>query len=133
MRPKPGDEGSIDVRRVSLSEERTLLVRPTTAADVDGLVALYERLSDDDRYSRLFSLYRPNHAFFEHLVTVSERGGLGLVAVVATTADPTGRIVGEASYSMLPDGNGELRDHRRRGMAGMVGSVPSRCSAPRSS
>jgi hypothetical protein len=40
------------------------------------------------------------------MATVAERGGFGLVAVV--TSGDTEELVGEASYTMLPDGDGEL-------------------------
>jgi hypothetical protein len=78
--------------------------------DVDGLVALYDGLSDDDRYRRFFSGFRPPRSFFERLVNVGERGGFGLVATMGAGGDVAGgaRIVGEASYELLPNGDGEL-------------------------
>jgi hypothetical protein len=97
-----------------------------TPADVDGLAALYDGLSADDRYRRFFSSYRPPLDFFERLATVVDRGGYGVVATVdspsgeaaAHTGDAadgadgtrarTQRIVGEASYELLPNGDGEL-------------------------
>jgi hypothetical protein len=42
-----------------------LTVRPVTATDVDGLVALDDDLSDDDRYRQFFSGFRPPRSFFE--------------------------------------------------------------------
>jgi RimJ/RimL family protein N-acetyltransferase len=95
--PSPGH------RRVRLPDGRVLTVREVAPADVDGLEALYATLSEDDRYLRFFSAYVPPREFFEHLATVASRGGDGVVAV---TAD--GRIVGEANYELLPDGDGEL-------------------------
>jgi hypothetical protein len=79
-----------------------LAVRPATPRDVDGLEALYAALSDEDRFRRFFALYRPPRSFFERLADVADRGGCGLVAVDGD------RIVGEASYELLPDGDGEL-------------------------
>jgi ribosomal protein S18 acetylase RimI-like enzyme len=96
-----------------------LTVRSVTPADVDGLVALYDGLSDDDRYRRFFSGFRPPRSFFERLVNVGERGGYGLVATAGSDGDVVAgaRIVGEASYELLPNGDGELAitvaaDHR---------------------
>jgi hypothetical protein len=87
-----------------------LIVRPVAPADVDGLVALYDGLSDDDRYRRFFSSFGPPRSFFERLVNVGERGGYGLVATAGAEGDVAGdaRIVGEASYELLPNGDGEL-------------------------
>jgi hypothetical protein len=87
-----------------------LTVRSVTPADVDGLVALYDGLSEDDRYRRFFSGFRPPRSFFERLVNVGERGGYGLVATAGSDGDVVAgaRIVGEASYELLPNGDGEL-------------------------
>lgn len=98
-------------------------MRAVAPSDLDGLVALYDGLSDDDRYRRFFSGYRPPRSFFERLTSVVERGGYGVVATVdggggdasegggadARPARPQpARIVGEASYELLPNGDGEL-------------------------
>jgi hypothetical protein len=87
-----------------------LTVRPVATTDVDGLVALYDGLSEDDRYRRFFSGFRPPRSFFERLVNVGERGGFGLVATMGAGGDLAGgaRMVGEASYELLPNGDGEL-------------------------
>ncbi|MBN2624747.1 MAG: hypothetical protein JXA83_15320 [Acidimicrobiales bacterium] len=96
-------------RRVDLPDGRSLVVRPVTPDDTDGLVALYDGLSEDDRYRRFFSGYRPERAFFERATSVAERGGAGLVAVECDRDPPRElRIVGEASYELLPNGDGEL-------------------------
>jgi hypothetical protein len=79
-----------------------------TVADVDGLRELYEGLDDDDRYTRFFSLYRPDRAFYERMASAGERGGCELVAVVASADEHEGRIIGEAGYTLLPNGDGEL-------------------------
>ena len=100
-----------------------LTVRPVTRADVDGLMALYDGLSRGDRYRRFFSAYSPPRAFFERLATVVERGGYGVVAAAGadneaaehggdsrpdTAGGDAGRIVGEANYVLLGNGDGEL-------------------------
>ncbi len=81
----------------------TLRVRPVAPGDVEGLVALYGTLSDEDRHLRFFSAFVPDRDFCERLATVEDRGGFGIVAV-----EDGGRIVGEASYERLADGDGEL-------------------------
>jgi hypothetical protein len=100
-----------------------LTVRPV-ATDVDGLVAQYDGLSDDDRYRRFFSGFRPPRSFFERLVNVGERGGFGLAATMGAGGDVVGgaRIVGEASYELLPNGDGELAITVAADQRGWVGS-----------
>lgn len=115
-------------RRVTLTGGAELAVRPVTADDVDGLAELCASLCDEDRYRRFFSGYTPDRTFFERAAQVEERGGFGLVAVVtggpagddevgeARAAGRTGhgeepaagRVVGEAGYELLPNGDGEL-------------------------
>lgn len=113
--PRPaGQAGDVErpgTRQVDLGDGRALVVRPMAPGDVDGLVELYAGLSDEDRYRRFFSAYRPDRAFFERAVAVWSRGGAGLVAVEVDTTRPDRpelRIVGEASYELLPSGDGEL-------------------------
>ena len=120
MERNPREPG---LRRVRLPGGGLLTVRPGTPADVDGLVALYDGLSDEDLYSRFFSSYRPPRSFFDRLASAVERGGYGVVATVGADGEAVGdaggtaRIVGEASYELLPNGDGELgitvaTDHR---------------------
>jgi hypothetical protein len=95
------------VRTVRLPEGGTLVVRLVEARDVDAIASLYAHLDAEAAYRRFFSGYRPDHEFFDHLVAVGARGGAGLVAEV--DAGPEGpRVVGEASYERLANGNGEL-------------------------
>jgi hypothetical protein len=100
-------------RRVPLSDGTFLTVREVRSSDVDGLVALYDGLSGEDRQLRFFSAYRPPPEFFERLATVVDRGGYGMVATIAgdggCDAPPfVPRIVGEANYELLSNGDGEL-------------------------
>ena len=64
----------------------------------------------EDRYRRFFSSYYPPLAFFERMTTVDGRGGYGVVATVGTDTSgaDAGRIVGEANYVPLDNGDGEL-------------------------
>ena len=124
---EPGVDGGR--RRVRLPDGGEMVVRPVSSADVDGLAALYAGLSDDDRYRRFFSCYDPDRSFFERAAAVASRGGCGLVAVEVAAdgrvpgdgraegprgggagpgAGGGGRIVGEANYELLPNGDGEL-------------------------
>jgi hypothetical protein len=101
-------------------------LRPVAQPDVDGLVALYDGLSDDDRYRRFFGSYRPPRTFFERLASVVDRGGYGLVATVCTPrederASTQQTIVGEASYELLPNGDGELGMAVAAGERGWLG------------
>ena len=115
--PAPETGATGGRRRVPLPGGGELVVRPVRPSDVDGLVALYGDLSDDDRYRRFFSYYDPGRSFFERAVSVEARGGYGLVAVEVPPGgegdgsgqgERAGRIVGDASYELLPDGDGEL-------------------------
>lgn len=107
-------------RRVALPGGAALTVRPVVPADAAAVGLLYEGLSLDDRYARFFSAYRPTGAFIARLVGTAERGGAGLVAVVAGPGGP-GRIVGEASYSLLADGDGDFAITVARDWRGWLG------------
>jgi hypothetical protein len=109
------------IRRVPLPGARTLTVRPVGPGDVGELASLYGRLDADARYRRFFSHYRPPAPFFERMVTITERGGAGLVAEVSDDAAGAGHLVAEASYELLPNGDGDLAitvDVRWRGWLG---------------
>ena len=93
-----------------------LTVRPVGPGDLDGLVALYATLDAEDRYRRFFSGLAPPRSFFQRLAEVRGRGGFGVVAV-----DGAGRIVGEANYELLPDGDGELGMAVARDWRGWLG------------
>jgi hypothetical protein len=105
---------------VPLPDGGLLTVRPVARTDVDGLAAHYERLSSDDRYLRFFSSYRPRREFFERLTSVVDRGGYGLVATLRGDSDDN-RIVGDASYELLPNGNGEVSMTVAAGQRGWLG------------
>jgi len=92
-------------RRVGLPDGRTLIVRPAEAADIESLTLLYSGLSTDDLHLRFFAVYHPPRRFFEHLAAASTEGGYVLVAIVD---DPVARIVAEADFFPLDNGNGEL-------------------------
>lgn len=98
---------SVEMRRVQLSDDRIVVMRPIEPDDIDGLVALYEGLDHEDRYRRFFSVYFPRRPFFERMVDAAQRGGACLAAEVVD-ASGTRRIVAEADFELLPNGDGEL-------------------------
>jgi len=103
---------------VSLSGGRTLTVRTVTEADVEGLDALFEGLSEDDRYYRFFDLSHPGRKFLEQMARAEDEGGYRLVAVVAGAEN---KLVAEAGYALLPDGNGEFALTVAGGWRGWLG------------
>ena len=104
---------------VQLPDGRTVVVREAAPADVPGLLALFERLTPDDRHRRFFSGFRPDDAFVRAMLDRPPTEGRLLVAEVS---DPAGsEIVAEAEYARLADGDGELGmtvDRRWRGWLG---------------
>jgi hypothetical protein len=132
--PRPSDDAAVappadeaGLRRVPLPDGAELIVRAVRPSDVHGLVALYRGLSEDDRHRRFFSAFCPPRPFFERLACVADRGGYGLVAVVGRDggdgASPTAPapLVGEASYELLPNGDGELGMVVAAGQRGWLG------------
>jgi RimJ/RimL family protein N-acetyltransferase len=108
----PGD------RKVVLPDGHTLTIRRMTEADAGALGALYEGLSLDDRHRRFFSVYHPSTSFLHHYAGTPEEKGYGLVALV-TNGDE--RLVGEASYTLLPSGCGEFAITVARDWRGWLG------------
>ena len=74
-----------------------LTVRTVTKADVDGLDALFQGLSDDDRHHRFFSLRPPARKFLEQMTQAEAEGGYRLVAVVPGAEN---QLVAEAGYAL---------------------------------
>lgn len=103
---------------VRLSDGRVLTVRTVTDADVEGMDALFEGLSDEDRYYRFFGLSHPARRFLEHMARAEDEGGYRLVAVVS---GPENNLVAEAGYAILPDGNGEFALTVASGWRGWLG------------
>ena len=83
---------------------RPVAIRPVRPSDAPGLCEMFAGLSHDDAHRRFFTATRPPPEFVEDMARVADRGGFGLVAVDEGTA----RIVGEAGYTLLRDGDGEL-------------------------
>ncbi|HCU92211.1 MAG TPA: hypothetical protein DHU96_05515 [Actinobacteria bacterium] len=106
------------VATVSLSAGRILTVRTVTEADVEGLNALFEGLSDEDRYYRFFGMSHPGRKFLEQMTRAEDEGSYRLVAVVS---GPEDKLVAEAGYAILPDGNGEFALTIAAGWRGWLG------------
>ena len=104
---------------VSLPGGRTLTVRTVTPADADGLGALFEGLSDEDRYYRFFGMSHPGRTFLEQLTRAGQEGGYRLVAVLSGPAED--KLVAEGGYARLPDGNGEFALTIAAGWRGWLG------------
>jgi hypothetical protein len=109
-------DGVLDT--VRLSDGRALTVRTVTRADIEGLDALFEGLSDEDRYRRFFGFSHPGRRFLEQMTRAQEEGGCRLVAVVS---GPQNKLVAEAGYALLPDGNGEFALTVAAGWRGWLG------------
>ena len=81
--PKNNDQSAVfdtlslnqAIRRVALPGGQTLVSRPVSAEDVDGLIELYGESTLDELHHRFFAKSRPNRASLERVVTVGERGG----------------------------------------------------------
>ncbi len=93
------------VGTLSVPDGPALTVRTVTEADVEGLDALFQRLSEEDRHHRFFSLSHPSRKFVEQMTQAEDEGGYRLVAVVS---GPENALVAEAGYAILPDGDGEF-------------------------
>jgi RimJ/RimL family protein N-acetyltransferase len=88
-----------------LPRGKRLTVREMADGDARGIWLLYESLSSEDRYHRFFAQSHPSRDFTEHWVHNCRTGGAGLVAVATDGAE---RVVGEAAYVLVPDGDAEL-------------------------
>ncbi len=96
---------AVVLRRVSLPDGRPLVIRSAGPEDAAAVEVLYAGLSADDLHLRFFSTFRPPRDFFDRLVNFASEDGLCIVAVVD---DPAPRLVAEAEYFLLPNGNGEF-------------------------
>ena len=93
------------VGTLSRPDGPALTVRTVTGADVEGLDALFQGLSTEDRRHRFFGLCHPSRKFLEQMTRAEDEGGYRLVAAVS---GPGGALVAEAGYAILPDGDGEF-------------------------
>jgi hypothetical protein len=99
------DSAPVTPRSIPVSPNRTLRVRTVTPDDVAGLTELYEGLDAEDRYLRFFCGYRPTQEFIEGLVNPGTREARVVGELVEAGS---ARLVAEAGYSLLANGNGEF-------------------------
>ena len=105
-------------RAIPMSNGRLILVRPVRSQDEADLSDLYDGLDIGDRYLRFFSAYRPTRDFIHKLANPAPREA----RAVAELNEPGGRrLVGEAGYSLLTNGNGELEMVVARDWRGWLG------------
>lgn len=62
-------------RAFTFPDGRVPAIRQMMAADVDGLVLLYEGLSVDDLRYRFFGVFHPGRRFLESRVRLADKGG----------------------------------------------------------
>lgn len=98
-----------------------MLIRPVTADDVEQLTTFFEELDEDERHRRFFGAYRPRRAFCEGLATVADRGGGGVVAALLDDHGDERRLVGEAGFTPLPNGDAEAAITVGGGWRGWLG------------
>lgn len=96
-----------EVASVELPDGRRLLARPAGVDDRRALTELYRRLPSEDLWSRFFTAAAPSPTFVDRWLNIADRGGLLLVALVEERSGRT-TLIGEAGYSLLADGDGEL-------------------------
>ncbi|MES2939236.1 MAG: GNAT family N-acetyltransferase [Pseudomonadota bacterium] len=100
MRPYPVEEE----RRVTLKEERAVMLRPARASDADGIRQLFFTLPDGDVYTRFFRRVRQlSHRDVERLCNFDYEKEVGFVAVTGPREQEV--IVGQACYFINPTTN----------------------------
>jgi acyl-CoA hydrolase/L-amino acid N-acyltransferase YncA len=101
-----------NMRAYPVQEEQTLslkggcsvLVRPSTSADADGIRALFHRLSERDVFTRFFRGVRSlSHADIQRLCNVNFENEIAFVAVTGDRENPV--IVAQSCYFIDPSTN----------------------------
>lgn len=91
---EPTSHGSEVIDTIDLADGRTMVVRPTSAADAERICALYGDLSIEDRHRRFFGAFRPRPEWCRRWATVADRGGFGVIAVVSPGRTSEGEVAG---------------------------------------
>ncbi len=100
LRPYPVEEE----RRVTLKEERAVMLRPARASDADGIRQLFFTLPDGDVYTRFFRRVRQlSHRDVERLCNFDYEKEVGFVAVTGPREQEV--IVGQSCYFTNPATN----------------------------
>ena len=117
------------VGTLSVPDGPALTVRTVTEADVEGLDALFQRLSEEDRHHRFFSLSHPSRKFVEQMTQAEDEAD---IAWSRLFPGPENALVAEAGYAILPDGDGEFALTVAPGWRRWpAGTPPSPSSPPR--
>lgn len=95
------------VRRLVAPDGRAVALRPLAGSDARALAVLYQGLPADAWVTSLGVGDSHNGGAAARAASVAERGGRGIVAVVAAGGH-AGAVAGEGHYEVLPDGDGEL-------------------------
>ncbi|NNE95171.1 MAG: hypothetical protein HKN24_04005 [Acidimicrobiales bacterium] len=109
------------IRTAALENGRRLVIRVGTLDDVEGLDALYHRLSIEDLQRRFFSGAFPPRAAVEAWADVADRKDGLLLVVDDVAADGTSTIVAEAGFAPMSDGDAELGITVDRASRGWLG------------
>jgi len=96
------------IEEISLHDGKRMIVRIAGAADLDAVMALYDRISPDDCLLRFFTARPPTRSFMEGWLTRIDRGEGVVLVVVVESADGSRELVAETGYSLLDNGEGEL-------------------------
>ena len=89
---------------VPLKGGRTVLVRPSSSNDADGIRDLFHRLSDRDRYTRFFRKVRGlSNRDVQRLCNMNFENEVAFVAVTGTRENP--QIVAQSCYFTDPGTN----------------------------
>src|SRR5690349_7640106 len=105
-------------RSVPVGRGRTVIVRHVESNDAGALYRLYDELDADDRYLRFFCAYRPDDAFIGKLANPGPREARVVAELVESGHR---RLVAEAGYSLLENGNGEFAMVVARDWRGWLG------------
>jgi len=111
----PTDACDLCSERIDLGARGVLTVRHARAGDEHELGLLYDTLEVPDLLTRFFTAGTPGERFLEGWVSVAARGGRCLLVELAK--DDRSRVVAEAGFAPLADGDVELGitvapDHR---------------------
>ena len=109
-----------EVRSAPLPDGGRLVVRRARVDDADALYSFYEQLPTTDLQRRFFTPRPPTRTLVEEWVDPTRGGRAVLVEMVPDNGEP--ELIGEAGYSLLPDGDGELAITIAPGHRGWVGS-----------
>ncbi len=105
---------------IELAGGARMEVRPTTAADAERILALYETLSAGDRHRRFFGAFRPHLDWCREWADIASEGGFGVIAIVHRDGAPE-EVAGEAGYAIRDDGDGDLAVTVARDWRGWLG------------